>query len=102
MNIALVTSVGSFWGATGILLATADPTSPINVPLQYGALGILGFMIWVNSKERRHMITSIDKKDQDFLEMFKRQLELTQQLVDATKAMVSTAANCARTQAEMK
>jgi hypothetical protein len=86
--------IGFVYGSFGVCLGVLDPTAPANVPLQYGALGLLGLMIWMQSGERKHMIETIENNEKDFRQMLKDQLVLNQQFLDAAKAMLKAAETC--------
>lgn len=89
-----VSILGTCFGLLGIFLSAADTGIAGNLGLQYGALGILGFMIWVNSRERKSMCADIAKKDREILDLFKQQIETSNRMATVAEEMVSVVKNC--------
>ncbi len=81
-------------GALGATVAVVDPVAPINVPLQYGALGLLGVMIWFNSQERKQMVKTIEAKDEKLMRAFNQFASIGKDMADAARQMNKVASVC--------
>ena len=82
----------------GTVVANIPELSNADIPLQYGALGILGFMVWAQSIERKRMIASIEEKDAKMLELYRQTLEACTTLARTSNDMIRAVDRCSQTQ----
>ncbi len=98
--------LGLAYSLLGLIVSDASAGDPtFGVPMQYGALGILAFMVYVWSKERREMVKSLKeeaKKNEDLhertLDSCGKMATAAQQLVASVDSMVKVAKDCKDTQ----
>lgn len=90
MLTTIATVLGAGVAVVGTIVANVPEAEPYAVPIQYGALGILAFMIWANRDERKHMVQSIDEKDRRIEGLMTQFIEATRDLRDAAKSCKAT------------
>lgn len=70
----------SLFGGCGLLAAIQ--TAPQTALLQFGALGLVGFMVMQNARQRKELHTSIDKNQDRYAALVTRETEAKHRLCD--------------------
>lgn len=98
LQVALL--LGALWACMGATVAVADPGVAGNPFLQYGALGILAFMVWTNSKERKYLFQVMEEKDKDIEALFSKLTAYEAKMTGLAEKMVEAVAFCRRNQGD--
>ncbi len=90
----VVSILGMMYGGLAMFLSAMEPSPSVNLGLQYGALGILGFMIWINSQERKSMCRDINTKDAALQNLLREQIQISTKMTDIADDMTNAIKNC--------